>query len=196
MKAKPYLLRITSVLYDTQHNNYNANVRRNCLGQILFGRDLIILALLMKVNNRNTSRDGSRTATASKMERFVIIVNGYYHKALRLGCCSSPRSASVPLEFLVLLLYLSCSQSPGEILVKSCSENFAKLAGNHLCRSHCLIRLHSVGTFFIKKLRNRCFLESFVKLLRAAFLLTYVSAPTTQKRQNSLIATRGLRLKV
>ena len=76
MKAKPYLLRITSVLYDTQHNNYNANVRRNCLGQILFGRDLIILALLIKVNNRNTSRDGSRTATASKMERFVIIVNG------------------------------------------------------------------------------------------------------------------------
>ena len=76
MKAKPYLLRITSVPYDTQHNNYNANVRRNCLGQILFGRDLIILALLIKVNNRNTSRDGSRTATASKMERFVIIVNG------------------------------------------------------------------------------------------------------------------------
>ena len=33
------------------------------------------------------------------MERFVIIVKGreavnYYHKALHLGCCSSPRSAS------------------------------------------------------------------------------------------------------
>ena len=46
-------------------------------------------------------RDGSRTAAASKMERFVIIVNGfqlqavnYYHEALHLRCCSSPRSVS------------------------------------------------------------------------------------------------------
>ena len=42
-------------------------------------------------------RGGSRTATTSKMEHFVIIVNGllnYYHKVLHLGCCSSPRSAS------------------------------------------------------------------------------------------------------
>ena len=76
VKAKQYLLRITSVLYNTQHNNYNANMTRNCLGQVLFGRDLIILALLIKVNNRNTSRDGSRTAAASNMEHFVIIVNG------------------------------------------------------------------------------------------------------------------------
>ena len=48
------------------------------------------------------SRGGSRAAATCKMERFVIIVNGwkleavsYYHKALHLGCCSSPRSASV-----------------------------------------------------------------------------------------------------
>ena len=47
------------------------------------------------------SRGGSRTAATSKMERFVIIVNGwkleavnYYDKALHLGCCSSLRSAS------------------------------------------------------------------------------------------------------
>ena len=40
-------------------------------------------------------RDGSRTAATSKMELFVIIVNGlYYHKELYLECCSSPRSAS------------------------------------------------------------------------------------------------------
>ena len=43
-------------------------------------------------------RSGSRTAVTSKMERFVIIVNGqavdYYHKALHLVCCSSSRSAS------------------------------------------------------------------------------------------------------
>ena len=44
-------------------------------------------------------RGGSRAVATSKMERFVIIVN-YYHKALHLGCCSSPRSTSV--ETIVL----------------------------------------------------------------------------------------------
>ena len=44
-------------------------------------------------------RGGSRAAATSKMERFVIIANGFqpltiYHKVLHLGCCSSPRSAS------------------------------------------------------------------------------------------------------
>ena len=44
-------------------------------------------------------RGGSRTVATSKMERFVIIVNGwkqngYYLKALHLGCCSSSKSAS------------------------------------------------------------------------------------------------------
>ena len=46
-------------------------------------------------------RGGSKAAATSKMECFVIIVNGfrlpavnYYHKALHIGCCSSPRSAS------------------------------------------------------------------------------------------------------
>ena len=44
-------------------------------------------------------RGGSRTASTSKMEHSVIIVNGCkavncYHKELHLGCCSSPRSAS------------------------------------------------------------------------------------------------------
>ena len=38
------------------------------------------------------TRGGSRTAATSKMERFVIIVNGF--RALHLGCCNSPRSAS------------------------------------------------------------------------------------------------------
>ena len=37
---------------------------------------------------------GSRNAATSKMECFVIIVNGAYYKALHLGCCSGPRSAS------------------------------------------------------------------------------------------------------
>ena len=46
----------------------------------------------------NESRGGSRAALISKIERCVIIVNGsavnYYHKALYLGYCSIPRSAS------------------------------------------------------------------------------------------------------
>ena len=42
----------------------------------------------------NISRGGSRAAATSKMERFMIIVNGYFHKALHLECCSSPRSDS------------------------------------------------------------------------------------------------------
>ena len=44
-------------------------------------------------------RGGSRTAATSKMERFVnnsyrVPAVNYYHKALHLGCCNSPRSAS------------------------------------------------------------------------------------------------------
>ena len=43
-------------------------------------------------------RGRSRAAATSKMERFVIIVNGLavncYHKAIHLRCCSSPRSDS------------------------------------------------------------------------------------------------------
>ena len=38
-------------------------------------------------------RGGSETAATSKMELFVIIVNGC-HKVLYLGCYSSPRSAA------------------------------------------------------------------------------------------------------
>ena len=42
---------------------------------------------------QNKGGSGSRAAATSKMECFVIIVY-YYHKALHLGCYSSPRSAS------------------------------------------------------------------------------------------------------
>ena len=48
--------------------------------------------------SRFISRGGSGTAVISKMEHFVIIASGsdvnYYHKALYLACCSSPRSVS------------------------------------------------------------------------------------------------------
>ena len=41
------------------------------------------------------NRGGSRTATTSKVERFVIIVNSFH-----LGCCSSLRSASEKYDAL------------------------------------------------------------------------------------------------
>ena len=55
--------------------------------------------------NINTSWGVSRTAATCKMECSVIIVNSlpavnYYHKALHLGCCNSPRFAST-LDFLI-----------------------------------------------------------------------------------------------
>ena len=37
------------------------------------------------------TRGGSRTAATYIMERLAV---NYYRKALHLGCCSSPRSAS------------------------------------------------------------------------------------------------------
>ena len=58
--------------------------------------------VLMKASNitgiLEIIRGGFRTAATSKMERFIIIVQAvnYYLKALHLGCCSSPRSASDP----------------------------------------------------------------------------------------------------
>ena len=46
----------------------------------------------------NAARGGSRVAATSKMERFVIIVNGFQPLTINtkahLGCCSTPRSVS------------------------------------------------------------------------------------------------------
>ena len=56
-----------------------------------------MFSLYNEIIKTHFSRGGSRAAAASKMERFVILVDdsavSYYHKALHLGCCSSPRSA-------------------------------------------------------------------------------------------------------
>ena len=83
----------------------------------MYGRTVSVVYLVH-------TRGGSRTSATSKMEHFVIIVNGFqpltiitkrsildvaavlapsleavnfYHKALHLGCYSSPRSASAHL---------------------------------------------------------------------------------------------------
>ena len=74
----------------------------------------MLFVLGVPKNFSKLTRGGSRAAATSKMECFAIIVNGfqpltiitkhsildvavavnYYHKALHLGCCSSPRSVS------------------------------------------------------------------------------------------------------
>ena len=58
-------------------------------------------------------RGGSRTAARSKMERFVIIVNGFQPltittKTLHIGCCSSPRSASESSWSTISIIAKSC----------------------------------------------------------------------------------------
>ena len=99
------------------------------------------------VFNKN-ARGGSRTAAISKMERFVIIVNGfqlpavnYYHKALHLGCCSSPRSASSYCSTVESDRF-RCRRS--EVLYgKSIHKSFVKFIRKHLCRSLFLIKLQA-----------------------------------------------------
>ena len=51
------------------------------------------------------SRGGSRAAATTKMERFEF---KYYHKALHLGWCSSPRSAT---EEALAFMLDGCSMS-------------------------------------------------------------------------------------
>ena len=58
----------------------------------MFPEVIKFTALIVIYFAATSFKGGSRAAATSKMERFVIIVN-YYHKALHLGCCSSPRSA-------------------------------------------------------------------------------------------------------
>ena len=70
----------------------------------------------------NASRGGSRTAATSKMERFVVIVNGYYHKALHLGSCSSSRSASGILCQVVIVNYRNFVPAIYTFLSKSSFE--------------------------------------------------------------------------
>ena len=54
-------------------------------------------------------RGGSRAVATSKMERFVIIINGW---KLNLGCCNSPSSASdsfssLLVEYFFLMFFFS-----------------------------------------------------------------------------------------
>ena len=62
-------------------------------------------------------RRASRTAATYKMEREAV---NYYHKALHLGCCSSPRSASA-------FAYLNCSSYQLIVEFKNSNYNFSKL---------------------------------------------------------------------
>ena len=72
---------------------------------------VVLMTHLLCIKSDDLFRGGSRTAATPKVELFVIIVNGlkpltYYQKELHLGCCSSPRSASV---IAVITMSLYCS---------------------------------------------------------------------------------------
>ena len=67
------------------------------LKRLSYNRYSRVFAFFLSVMplDQTACRGGTRTAATSKMERFVITVNGFYYpKALHFGCCSSPRSAS------------------------------------------------------------------------------------------------------
>ena len=71
--------------------------------------DLVNSCLLQIWKNIRASsiplRGGPRAAATSKMECFVKVVN-YYHKALHLGRCSSPRSASALCYFILDIVFI------------------------------------------------------------------------------------------
>ena len=83
-----------------------------------------VLYLFLQTNeliNDDASRKisgGSRTAATSKMELFLIIVNGFH---LHLGCCSSLRSVSENFAYLKITSYLSIKK-----LNFFCCETFWK----------------------------------------------------------------------
>ena len=105
-------------------------------------------------NIKTVIRGGSRTAATSKMERFVIIVNGFqdYHKALHLGCCSSPRSASGNNDNLhqldqkrkQLIICTTFRSSRSQMFFTiGVLKNFAIFTEKHLCWSLFLIKLQA-----------------------------------------------------
>ena len=67
-------------------------------------------------------RGGSRTAATSKMEHFVIIVNGWKPLTiitkLHLGYCSSLRSASVSLGSSITFSWVYLLSYPESLVVK------------------------------------------------------------------------------
>ena len=66
-------------------------------------------AQTVRFHKISTTRGRSRTAATSKVELFVIIVNGW---KLHLGCCSSPRSASGNIKLAeITVIYLVISKS-------------------------------------------------------------------------------------
>ena len=100
-------------------------------------------------------RGGSRTAATPKMERFVTIVNGFqdYDKALHLGCCSSPRSASGNNDNLdqldqkrkqLIICTIFRSSRSQMFFTIGVLKNFAIFTEKHLCWSLFLIKLQAL----------------------------------------------------
>ena len=145
-------------------------------------------------------RGGSRTAATSKMERFVIIVNGFqdYHKALHLGCCSSPRSASGNNDNLhqldqkrkQLIICTTFRSSRSQMFFKiGVLKNFAIFTEKHLCWSLFLIKLQASRP---KRLRQRCFPVDIAKFLRTDFVIDHLRCLILNILLDSYILTESL----
>ena len=97
----------------------------------------------------------------------------YYHKELHLGCCSSPRSASV--KVLVTMvdqsfqeLYLGEKNSPQEMFFeKSVLKICSKFTGEHPRRSEVSIEL--LCNFIEITLQRKCSLVRLLDFCRTTF---------------------------
>ena len=126
-------------------------------------------------------KGGSRAAATSEMERFVKLeleleaVN-YYHKALNLGCCSSPRSASAfifgnkyPLKIRFLWRKISLIVSTCFIwvcLVLFFITNFTNLACKLITGLKLIeISYHTSNSIQINKLKSDVMPLNLVRLM-------------------------------
>ena len=77
-----------------------------------FGLHLILILMKYFVVEKPHSQDFRKVSNSEADLGLLQHSNGavnYYHKALHLGCCSCPRSASA--TFTILLFYITCKES-------------------------------------------------------------------------------------
>ena len=110
----------------------------------------------------NPLRGGSRAAATSKMECFVKAVN-YYHKALHLGCCSSPRSASAPCYFILDIVFIKYQPFQSNALSKICQN-----------RGFLWSVFSYIRTFFMAK---RCAGDKVVQNQPSGVVLKFIALP-------------------
>ena len=87
-------------------------------------------------------RGGTGTAAKSKMEHFLIIVNGwksfvnYYHKALHLGCCSSHSWIGWIINFVPTCIWTALTTSSFPVIPYQSSDDLCSLIHLWLSQYH------------------------------------------------------------